>query len=127
MKENSNTESATKDKLNVEVGYRIRSIRESLNMSRDCFSELCNISESFLSDVERGNKGITSKTIIKICEKTNVSADYLLFGNTQQDSNVSVLLELFSKLDNRYVFHATNMLKEYLQAVIELNEKNSDQ
>ncbi len=126
MKDKSKTEPAVKDKLNVEVGRRIRSVRESLNMTRDCFSERCDISESFLSDVERGNKGITSKTLTKICETTNVSADYILFGNNRSDSDVSVLLELFSKLDNRCIFHATNILKEYLQLVLELNSKNSN-
>lgn len=119
-------EAFMKDKLNVEVGRRIRGVRESLNMTRDCFSERCDISESFLSDVERGNKGITTKTLLKICETTKVSADYFLFGNSQPDSDVSVLLELFSKLDNRHIYHATNMLKEYIQAIIELNAKNSN-
>ena len=88
MKDKSKTESAVKDKLNVEVGRRIRSVRESLNMTRDCFSERCDISESFLSDVERGNKGITSKTLTKICETTNVSADYILFGLKHKRSSL---------------------------------------
>mgnify|MGYP002508694792 CR=1 FL=1 len=55
MKDKSKTESAVKDKLNVEVGRRIRSVRESLNMTRDCFSERCDISESFLS-VKKQNR-----------------------------------------------------------------------
>ena len=48
---------------NLFVGLRIREIRESLHLSREKFSEKCDISPSFLSDVERGKKSLTSKTI----------------------------------------------------------------
>ncbi len=48
---------------NLLVGLRIREIRESMHLSREKFSEKCDISPSFLSDVERGKKSLTTKTI----------------------------------------------------------------
>ena len=70
-----------KDELNITVGARIRTIRENMGYTRERFSDLCDISDSFLSDVERGNKSLTTKTLYKICSSTNASADYILLGN----------------------------------------------
>ncbi len=53
--------------FNLTVGLRIREIREAMQMTRERFSELCGISDSFLAAVESGKKSITSKTIYKIC------------------------------------------------------------
>ena len=39
---------------NVEIGERIRTIRESMSMSREKFSEMIDISEVFLGQIERG-------------------------------------------------------------------------
>ena len=47
-----------KDELNITVGARIRTIRENMGYTRERFSDLCDISDSFLSDVERGNKSL---------------------------------------------------------------------
>ena len=41
-------------KNNLEIGSRIRNIRESMKLSRSAFSEKINISEVFLSQGERG-------------------------------------------------------------------------
>lgn len=39
---------------NIEIGNRIRSIRENMFMSREKFSEMIDISEVFLGQIERG-------------------------------------------------------------------------
>lgn len=39
---------------NLEVGERIRKIRESLKMSRETFAEMIDISDVFLGQIERG-------------------------------------------------------------------------
>ena len=38
--------------FNLLVGLRIREVREALQMSREQFCEVCDISESFLAAVE---------------------------------------------------------------------------
>lgn len=58
--------------FNLIIGLRIREVREVLNMTREEFSEKCNISTSFLSAVENGKKAITTKTLCKICNATNI-------------------------------------------------------
>lgn len=39
---------------NLEIGERIRGIRENLHMSREKFSEMIDISDVFLGQIERG-------------------------------------------------------------------------
>lgn len=102
--------------FNLAVGLRIREIRESLGETREEFSEKCDISNSFLTAVERGQKSISSKTIYKICRGANISADYLIFGKGY-GYETDVLLELFNGLDDIYKEHALKILSEFCKAV----------
>ena len=73
------------------VGFRIREVRESFQMTQAQFSEMCDISESFLVGVENGKKSITSKTLYKICTSTNVSADYFIHVGNYPLPNIFIL------------------------------------
>lgn len=84
-------------KNNLEIGNRIRKIRTELKMSRNVFSENIDISESYLAQLELGNKSLGMNTLISLCEYTGCSADYILFGN-EEDKELS-------KKVNRIVYH----------------------
>lgn len=101
---------------NLSVGLRIRSLRENLNMTRDKFSELCDISESFLTAVENGNKGITTKTLYKICKSCNISSDYIVFGR-ESGFDSDAVIELINSLDEQSKVHALNILAEFAKAI----------
>lgn len=110
-----------KDELNVSVGQRIRQIRENMGYTRESFSELCDISDSFLSDVERGNKSLTTKTLHKICSATHTSADYILsgtiLGNTENDPEILSILSAISSMNKEQRSHAANIINEYFLAL----------
>src|SRR5699024_11503384 len=84
--------------FNLMVGLRIREVREVLRMTREQFSERCDISDSFLAAVENGQKSITSKTLFKICSNTNISADYIIFGK-QYGYQMDIIMEMLIELD----------------------------
>lgn len=105
---------------NLAVGLRIREIREVLNMTREQFSEKCDISSSFLSAVESGKKAITSKTLYKICSSCNISADYFIRGNNE-GFETDMIIEMINTLDNTSKHHAIRILREYIQAVNHLH------
>ena len=71
-----------KKDLNIEIGSRIRQIRECQKKTREQISEVANISPQFLFDIESGKKGMTSQTIINLAKALNVSTDFILIGNT---------------------------------------------
>lgn len=109
----------TKD-YNLLVGLRIREVRESLNLTREQFCSKCDISESFLAAVERGQKSITSKTIYKICTSLNISSDYIVLGKNN-GYEPDVVLELFNSLDSTNQIHALAILAEFTKAVNKLD------
>lgn len=103
--------------FNLTVGLRIREIRDSMHMTREKFSELCGISDSFLAAVENGKKSITSKTIYKICANANISADYIIFGNNidfETDTFIEQLKNM-TPIEREYAFR---ILTEYSNALM---------
>lgn len=111
----------TKD-FNLTVGLRIREIREAMQMTRERFSELCGISDSFLAAVESGKKSITSKTLYKICHNANISADYLIFGN-QNGFECDTVLELLRQMDNSERNSAIRILTEFSTSLMRAKSK----
>jgi len=71
----------------AQVGSRIRSTRELMGLTRERFAELCDISDSFLADVELGKKSPTVRTLNKICVAAKISAEYIVSG-TAPDGTV---------------------------------------
>lgn len=102
--------------FNLTVGLRIREVREAFHMTQAEFSEMCDISESFLVAVEGGRKSITSKTLYKICTATNASADYFIRGKGN-GFEADAILELLSSIDKRSKESALRILKEYVDIV----------
>ena len=51
---------------NIIIGERIRKIREELKMSREKFSEMIDISDVFLGQIERGERSLSTKTLVKL-------------------------------------------------------------
>lgn len=82
---------------NFLVGERIRCIRESFNMSRDKFSEMIDVSEVFLGQIERGERSLSIKTLRKIVYFSGFSADYILFGNINENDKISKINKILGK------------------------------
>ena len=110
-----------KDELNVAIGRRIRQTRENMGYTRENFSELCDISDSFLSDIERGNKSLTTKTLYKICTASHISADYLLFGtipeSCSKNSQIESMLSTLSSMSTDQRSHAAAIINEFFLAL----------
>lgn len=62
------------------VGKRISKLRNERNLSQMEFGNILGISGQYVGRIERGKINISAKLIVKICNTTSVSADYLLFG-----------------------------------------------
>lgn len=101
---------------NLIVGLRIREIRERMHLTREEFSEKCDLSVSFLAAVESGRKGISSKTIYKICSACNISADYLILGRNGGFS-IDSIEEMLLSLDRPFQESSIRILTEYVNSV----------
>lgn len=108
--------------FNLTVGLRIREIRETYQMTQAEFSERCDLSESFLAAVEGGRKGVTAKTLYKICTTMNVSADYFVRGKDSGFETDS-LIELLNSMDKRSREGALRILREFADVVYHLQKQ----
>jgi transcriptional regulator with XRE-family HTH domain len=106
---------------NLVVGLRIREVRESMNLSREKFSEKCDISESFLADVERGKKSLTAKTVYKICDACNISADYIILGH-KKGFDRDICIEVLNSFSNEQLEHVTSILQEIMYLIDQNNK-----
>ncbi len=76
-----------------EMGKRIRSKREYLNMSREYLAENLEVSPQFIADIEYGNKGVSIKRLYALCQVLQVSADYILAGERAgEEENKELIL-----------------------------------
>jgi transcriptional regulator with XRE-family HTH domain len=70
------------------MGNRIKYARELKNMSQADVSHLTGISKGTISTVERDpDPNITIQHLVKLCKTLGVSAEYILFGNTEERSD----------------------------------------
>ena len=105
---------------NLEVGERIRKIRKDLHMNRETFSEMVDISDVFLGQIERGERSLSLKNLCKIVKYTGVSTDYILFGNNKNNSTRNKINKILDKCSDEsveYIYkiiHCSNsFLKNY--------------
>lgn len=69
-----------REEFNLELGRRIKLARREAGLKAEELSEMAGITPQFLSEVERGKKGIGSYNLAALARGLGVSADYLLYG-----------------------------------------------
>lgn len=95
---------------NIEVGERIRKIREDLKMTREQFSEMIDISDVFLGQIERGERSLSIKTLSKIIHYSGSSADYILFGENKNNGIISKINRILSKCSDETLQYIYNLI-----------------
>jgi len=78
------------------VGERIKKTREAIGWTQDVLAAKAGISKSFLSDVERGERDISSAYLLKIANAMDASLEYLLRGEAKplRREDISIPKEL---------------------------------
>ena len=95
---------------NIEVGERIRKIRENLKMTREQFSEMIDISDVFLGQIERGERSLSLKTLTKIVHYTGSSTDYILFGEESNNTTICKINKILSKCSDNTLDYIYNLI-----------------
>lgn len=112
---------------NIDIGERLRGIREGMQMTREEFSEKIDITDSFLGQIERGERSLSVKTLKKVVKYTGVSADYLLFGNNSQNDTIQ-------KINNILTVNSNNLTSDFIYHIVmcsndfckKLSDENKD-
>jgi len=80
--------------LNVLVGANVKREREKAGFTQDQFSELLGIGSKSLSSIERGVVGVSLAMLLRICDMLHISANMLLYEQTQKNDVDSIALQL---------------------------------
>lgn len=97
--------------MKSEIGKRVSEIRKGMNLNKEQFAKLIGISGQYLGTVETGVHGLSLNTFMTICEKTNTSADYLLFGRRNiTDENIK---NVFENIDKEQIVNAFDTLENF--------------
>lgn len=109
----------------IEIGERLRGIRENMHMTREKFSEKIDITDSFLGQIERGERSLSVKTLKKVVKYTGVSADYLLFGNQSNNETIKKInniLTVNSETTSDFIYHIVMYSNEFCKKLTEENK-----
>ena len=99
------------------VGKRLRRQREHMALTREEFAEQIEISPQFLAEIENGTKGMSAETLYKICEKANLSADYLLLGRQSANGIEAPAVEMLCKIPPRYTQAIEDVIRAFTAAI----------
>lgn len=96
--------------MKEEIGKRIKNIRESMNMTKESLAKELGISGQYLGLVEHGKNYLSIEKLKILCDLTNLSADYILFG---RDTNVvNSTRNVLSDLTEEQIEVGCDMLKK---------------
>ncbi|HIV86344.1 MAG TPA: helix-turn-helix transcriptional regulator [Candidatus Monoglobus merdigallinarum] len=99
----------------LSIGSRIRRQRELLGYTREFLAEQLAVSTNFCRDIEIGAKGMSLKTLINISMILNISTDYILFGQENENSFEPIInmLKSCNKTELKYL---TEIIKYYVMS-----------
>lgn len=95
------------------IGHRIRAFRQKNNLTQAQLAEALDISTNFISEIETGKKNISIDNLCKLCQKYQLSADYILLG--KESSAASFLLDQITSLSNQDILVVIEYLESYLK------------
>ena len=107
------------DEIQLEIGQRIKKNRVNQGATQAQFSEMVYITPSFLSEIENAKKGLSCETLYNICETQKISADYILFGDKDNEkSPAETIMEIAPDLTPKEL----SVVITYLDALKKMKE-----
>lgn len=97
----------------AEIGKRIYKLRKEKGLTQEELAYRSGLSQSFLTCVERGEKGLGFDSIIKISHVLESSTDYLLLGRMPK-KELDYIYSLFEPLNEAQRDQIIEVLKGIL-------------
>lgn len=96
---------------NMEIGERIRELREIQNFTREGLAEKVDISAKFLYEIEVGKKGFSADTLCRISQALSVSCDYIMYGEEKEHRSKEKIICVLEMLEPKQVSKMLDILK----------------
>lgn len=82
----------------AETGHRIKLLRESKGYTQEQLAEKLNISRSYLSKLEIGERSSSIDLLIEISECFDITLDYLILGKKYDPTYIKATMQKLSKI-----------------------------
>lgn len=109
--------------LNEEIGKRISQLRKEKHMTQEQLAEKLDISIKHCSCVERGMASLSLERLIDLCDILDTTLDYLVRGNiADKKSKIPPsLIKTFSCSDEKELI----LLKEYWNLYLKIKSNHN--
>ena len=101
-----------------QIGSRILSRRKQLRMTQEELAEKAGITSQTVSSAELGKKALRPENIIRLCSALDISTDYLLLGEINENDQ-SILLSRISDLPPIQYRHLEDIINSFILALEE--------
>ena len=99
------------------LGKRIREERRKRDLTQEQLAEAVDITYPYVGQVERGERGISLETLIKITNQFGVTVDYLL--SDCLDNNDAYLRESWVRLVKNRSQKQQEMIIDIIKAIVD--------
>ncbi|MFH1563452.1 MAG: helix-turn-helix transcriptional regulator [Nitrospirota bacterium] len=83
--------------IKEQIGTKIRELRKNIGLTQEELAERVDLESGYISQIERGWKYPSLRTLVKIAQVLEVNVDY--FVKTDTDINLHQEMKAFSKSD----------------------------
>lgn len=94
----------------IEIGARIKKLRESSNLSKEILSEFLDINTDTLSKIEKGENPPTADMVYNLSDLFFCSVDYILFGDGNEPKCAFAFEELNPTVESLRQISALNRI-----------------
>jgi transcriptional regulator with XRE-family HTH domain len=104
----------------ISIGARIKYLRTQKGLSQEELAEFADVSPVYISNIERGEKSASLKTVIAVANALNISTDSILMDNlshpddSQEDALFDILCDC-SKEEHDIIIETAKDLKSILR------------
>lgn len=78
--------------VNVQVGKRLKEIRENLGLTQEAFSEVLDVDAAHYRKLEKGKYGVSLDKIMILYNRFRVDPTYLITGDKKETVDLRLLL-----------------------------------
>lgn len=115
----------------MDIHERLKYLREQLNLTTRAFGAAINMSGSAITNMEKGTRNVTERTIRDICREYNVNPEWLVNGSEPIFEDVTHKLDIdedVKQLAKQYSLLSSSdqeLVKKMINSLAEKIEKSS--
>ena len=78
----------------MDIHDRLRHLREQLHLTTRAFGASINMSGGAITNMEKGTRNITERTVRDVCREYNVNPDWLVYGTEPMFEDITKALDI---------------------------------